>query len=114
MATRGLLPHGSRTPRRRPLSGRLAKFPEPPPSADLAARIGPEVKPIPPGSVLWRVYFRGGPHPASWNQFRTHGPVSSGRFDHHDPPPHGQERAILYAAAEGPTCLAEVFQDTRV
>ena len=49
-----------------------------------------------------------------WNQLRSHGPVASGRFDHHEPPPRTQQRAILYAAAEGPTCLAEVFQDTRV
>jgi hypothetical protein len=41
------------------------------------------------------------------------GPLSS-RFDHHLSPPHLQNRGILYAAAHGPTCLAEVFQDTRV
>jgi len=40
--------------------------------------------------------------------------VSSGRFDHHVPPPRHQDRAILYAAIEGPTCIAEVFQETRV
>lgn len=92
----------------------MAKFPEPPSVADLAARAAPELKRVPAGTVLWRVYLRGGPHPTSWSQFRSYGPVPSGRFDHHDPPPHRQERAILYAAIEGPTCLAEVFQDTRV
>lgn len=40
--------------------------------------------------------------------------LQAGSTIHHDPPPHRQERAILYAAIEGPTCLAEVFQDTRV
>lgn len=92
----------------------MAKFPEPPPPAELAARTGPTIKSLPVASLLWRVYFRGGRHPASWSQFRSYGPVSSGRFDHHDLPPHHQERAILYAAIDGPTCLAEVFQDSRV
>jgi hypothetical protein len=41
------------------------------------------------------------------------GPLSS-RFDPHLPPPHLQDRGILYGAVQGPTCLAEVFQDTRV
>lgn len=92
----------------------MAKLPEAPPPAELVARTGPAVKSLPAGSLIWRVYFRGGPHPASWNQFRSYGPVPSGRFDHHDPPPHHQERAILYAAIHGPTCLAEVFQESRV
>jgi hypothetical protein len=92
----------------------LAKFPEPPLPDDLAARVAPEVRKVSSGSVLWRLYFRAGPHATTWSQFRSYGPVSSGRFDHHSPPPHRQERATLYAAAEGPTCLAEVFQDARV
>ena len=65
------------------------------------------------GTVLWRVYFRGGSHPTFWNVFRAFGPTRS-RFDHQIPPPRFQARRILYAAEEGPTCLAEVFQDTRV
>jgi hypothetical protein len=92
----------------------LAKFPEPPSPVDLAARVPPDVKTIPAGTELWRIYFRGGKHAMAWNQFRSHGPVAGGRFDHHNPPPGSRDRAILYAAVEGPTCLAEVFQDTRV
>lgn len=92
----------------------MPKFPEPPSPAHLAARAAPDVEKVPFGTVLWRVYFRGGPNPTVWNRFRSYGPVSRGRFDHHDPPPKRQERAILYAAIEGPTSLAEVFQDTRV
>ena len=92
----------------------MAKFPEPPSPRDLAALTGPEIETLPAGALLWRAYFRSGPHPATWNVFRAYGPVSSARFDHHDPPPHLQERAILYAASEGPTCLAEIFQETRV
>jgi len=92
----------------------LAKFPEPPSPSDLAARVAPDVKTIPAGTLLWRVYFRAGRHPMAWNQFRSHGPVASGRFDHHEGQSQEHERAILYAAVEGPTCFAEVFQATRV
>jgi hypothetical protein len=91
----------------------LPKFPEPPPAAELAA-VPPEVKVLPPGALLWRIYFRGGKHPTLWNVFRTFGPSRLGRFDHHAAPARMQERAILYAAEQGATCLAEVFQDTRV
>lgn len=68
---------------------------------------------MPAGAILWRLYFRGGRHPTFWNTFRSFGPTGS-RFDHQLPPPRLQERSILYCAAEGPTCLAEVFQETRV
>jgi len=89
-------------------------FPEPP-SAEALARIGIDahVHMLPAGTGLWRIYFRGGPHPATWNTFRVFGPVPTARFDHHDSPPHEQERAILYAAVTGPICLAEVFQTSR-
>ena len=90
----------------------MAKFPEPPAAGQLAG-IVPEIRALPAGSRLWRVYFRGGRHPAFWDTFRTFGPTGS-RFDHHLPPPHPQSRGILYAALAGPTCLAEVFQQTRV
>lgn len=92
----------------------MAKFPEPPSPSDRDARVAPEVKTIPAATLLWRLYFRGGQHPMAWNQFRSHGPIASGRFDHHEGQSQEQGRAILYAAMEGPTCLAEVFQDTRV
>jgi RES domain len=90
----------------------LSKFPEPPPAADLAG-ITPEWTTLPRGTTLWRLYFRGGKHPTFWNTFRKYGPTSS-RFDHHLVPPRLQDRGISYAAAHGPTCLAEVFQETRV
>ena len=67
--------------------------------------------------MLWRIYFRGGSYPATWNQMRYYGPVRSARFDHHLDPPGVQERGILHAAAGDDaiaTCLAEVFQDTRM
>ena len=88
-------------------------LPRPPSVADLR-KIGPEVHVLPRGAFIWRVYFRGGSYPASWNTFRRYGPTSV-RFDHHEPPAVVQAvKAILYGADRGPTCLAEVFQDTRV
>jgi hypothetical protein len=91
----------------------VAKFPEPPAPRDLAIPSGAELRPLPAGTSLWRVYFRGGPHGSAWDRFRHFGPTTA-RFDHHEPPPHMQSRGILYAATHGPTCLAEVYQNTRV
>jgi len=90
----------------------VAKFPEPPPAAELA-RVPPARKRLPAGTWAWRVYRRGGRHPTLWDRLRDFGPTAA-RFDHHLPPPRVQERAILYAAGHGPTALAEAFQDTRL
>jgi hypothetical protein len=65
-------------------------------------------------TVLWRLYETAGPHPRQWHEFRHFGPVPTGRFDHHLPPPADQSRAVLYAGLTVQTCVAEVFQDTRV
>ena len=88
----------------------LPKFPEPPLTLD---RVRPEWHELPADTVLWRLYVRGGPHPSLWGGFRHFGPVGAARFDHHLPPPHAQERAVLYAALDVPTCIAEAFQATR-
>lgn len=94
----------------------MAKLPEPP-GTEALRRTGPEIKALPAGTELWRVYFREGRYPGAWNGFRSFGPVRNARFDHHEEPPGVRERKILYAAT-GPravtTCLAEVFQDTRI
>ena len=88
-------------------------LPFPPPAADLR-KIGPEVHVLPRGAIVWRIYFQAGPRPTRWDAFRNFGPTGA-RFDHHDPPRAVQPaKAILYGADAGPTCLAEVFQDTRV
>ncbi|MDQ6602168.1 MAG: RES family NAD+ phosphorylase [Chloroflexota bacterium] len=93
----------------------MATFVGPPPIDDMRrAGTDSHLRTLPAGTELWRVYFRGGAHPTTWNTFRTFGPIVSARFDHHEPPPHEQRRAILYAAIAGPICLAEVFQETRV
>ncbi len=87
-------------------------FPEPPDVATLAV-VPADLITLPPGTELWRIYARGGPHPVLWNAFRSFGPTLS-RFDHHFEPPRIQDRAVLYCATAGPTCLAEVYQDTRI
>ncbi len=94
----------------------MAKLPEPPPVATLRL-VSPDVKTLPAGTRLWRIYFRGGSYPATWDQMRYYGPVGSARFDHHLDPPKVQDRGILYAATGDDaiaTCVAEVFQDTRL
>lgn len=93
----------------------MVKLPEPPDPAGLR-HTPPEVTGLPAGSELWRVYFRGGRYPATWDKFRSFGPSAGGRFDHHHEPPDEQERGILYAATgaeAATTCLAEVFQERR-
>src|SRR5262249_25141421 len=87
----------------------MAKFPGPPamlliPADAWLARAG---------ATWWRVYFTGGARPAAWDAFRGCGPTTS-RFDHQLPPASVQAREIFYAAADPTTCLAEVFQATRV
>lgn len=94
----------------------MAKLPVPPEPEALAS-IAPEIRPIRAGTRLWRVYFRGGAHPGRWNLLRTFGPTTA-RFDHQltdaQGRPHDQARAIQYAAFDGITPLAEMFQDSRV
>ena len=87
----------------------MAKFPEPPDPLLAMA----EMVTLGPGTPLCRIYFRGGSHATTWCQFRFFGPTQA-RFDHHDPPPRVQAKGILYAARSPGTCLAEVFQATRV
>lgn len=90
----------------------MPKFPPPPPVPELAL-VAPDRVVVPAGTELWRIYLRGGAHPTLWNMMRSFGPTS-GRFDPHRPPARDQERRVLYCAEHGPTCLAEVFQDTRI
>ena len=90
----------------------MPKFPEPPP-VDVLAAVPGDLRPVLEGARLWRIYFRGGTHPVQWNAFRYYGPTNS-RFDHHLPPRSVQDRGILYAAINGETTFAEVFQEDRV
>jgi len=90
----------------------VLKLPPPPRIAQLQ-EITPSLQVLPAGTDLWRLYRRGGNYPTEWNEFRSYGPLAF-RFDHHTQPKREQGRAILYAATLGPTCVAEVFQDTRL
>ncbi len=83
------------------------------PSVAALRAIAPDIRVVPARSTLFRVYFRGGRFPASWDAFRPYGPTGS-RFDHQPPPPGlHPTRSIFYASSLGPTALAEVFQATR-
>jgi len=88
----------------------LPKFPGPPP-ADQLRRISPDRHTLRTGSLVARIYPRAGPYPTTWRGFRFDGPLASARFDHHVP---GERRGVLYAARDLMTCVAEVFQATRV
>ena len=94
----------------------MAKFPEPPGVVALR-KITPHVKSYRKGTLVWRIHFAAGLYPTRWNEFRYYGPTSS-RFDHHlvndKGQSHTQKRGIMYVAKNGPTCIAEVFQATRV
>jgi hypothetical protein len=89
----------------------------PPPPAELPRLRRTEPRPIPAGTLVWRIYRAGGPHAAAWNELRHYGPAATGRFDHHEPPPHDDPvRGILYVsvgALGALGALAEAFQDTR-
>jgi hypothetical protein len=47
----------------------------------------------------------------TWHAFRFEGPLPSARFDHHI---EGERRGVLYGARDLVTCVAEVFQSSRV
>lgn len=94
----------------------MAKLPLPPPTDRLRA-LTPVTLVLPAGTQLARIGFAGGRHPTAWNQFRYWGPTAS-RFDHQlrdvHGSPHLQDRGVLYAARAARTCLAEVFQRSRI
>ena len=93
----------------------MAKVPRHPDLSRLTS-LSPPTKALPSGSLLWRVYFRAGPHPTKWSDFRHVGPLDS-RFDHHEgsvTAPARQNRAVMCVALDPVTCLAEVFQQARV
>jgi hypothetical protein len=87
----------------------MPKLPNPP--SPLATALASAT--LAAGTQLFRIYFAGGSHPGGWNGFRYFGPTNA-RFDHHDPPRRVQTKGIFYAARDPVTCLAEVFQATRV
>jgi hypothetical protein len=91
----------------------VAKLPLPPSPETLRGTGEPAwAKNVP--EVLWRIRLTRGDHPCAWNGFRAYGPLPSGRFDPHQPPPRIQTEAVAYFGADWQVCLAEVFQQTRI
>ncbi len=91
----------------------MTKLPNP--RLPLPTPAGDEIIILAEGTRIWRVYRAAGGHPATWSSFRRYGPISNGRFDHHEPPPHDDPaRAIHYSALDAPGAVAEAFQDTRL
>lgn len=67
-----------------------------------------------PHPLMTRIHGITGDYALSWHQLRHFGPTPT-RFDPHPPPPrHHPDYAVLYAAADLDTALAEVFQRGRV
>ena len=89
----------------------MTKLPGPDP--DRLARTPAEYAEV--DDVLWRLHSPHHPdHPMRWDELRTFGPLFTARFDPWPPPP--KERApdgVAYFGRDVPTCLAEVFQETR-
>lgn len=73
----------------------MAKFPRLPGVAAIR-QTSRDVKTLPGGTVLARIYFAAGGHPTSWNGFRHYGPANA-RFDHHLPD-KGSSMATAIAA----------------
>lgn len=65
-------------------------------------------------SLLWRVHDAAGPHPRAWHTLRLVGPISSCRFDPHEPPLREQTEGVLYTALDMATAIAERFQAQRL
>ncbi|MGI9286709.1 MAG: RES family NAD+ phosphorylase [Pseudomonadales bacterium] len=86
------------------------------PDLDRLRQLSPSLASIPAGTVVHRIYRRGGDHPTLWDAFRYFGPTSA-RFDHQlrdtDGKSHVQDRGVIYAATDIVTALAEVFQQKR-
>jgi len=89
----------------------MPKLPLPPEPAKLA-QLGADMRVVPAGTTLARIYFAGGPYPIAWNGFRHYGPLR-GRLDPHLPPARLQQRGVMYVANSLLTCLAEAFQAKR-
>lgn len=97
-------------------SARRAKLPRTPDRQRLRG-LAPALVPIRAGTLVHRIYRRGGVYRSSWSTLRDFGPTDA-RFDHHaldaTGAPHRQDRAIGYYARDIPTALAETFQSGRL
>lgn len=68
----------------------------------------------PVSTPLLRIHTIRGQHPMRWNQFRTHGPLRTMRWDPH-PTPVGNHPGygVAYFSTDATTVFAEVFQSRR-
>ncbi|MET1255308.1 RES domain-containing protein [Aliikangiella maris] len=95
----------------------MAKFPRPKVGQQLPELQANDIITIPSERILWRIYNRRGEYPVKWYDFRYFGPTAS-RFDHQlrDAEQNSflQDRGIMYVGHNGPVCVAEFFQVSRV
>lgn len=68
--------------------------------------------------AVWRIQRTSGARVSAWNEARTFGPLPTMRFDPHLDEPTGPRShpgdGVLYAATDIATCVAEVYQTTKV
>ena len=64
--------------------------------------------------MLWRIHRTVGEHVLAWNRLRTHGPLAIMRWEPHPEPRGEQLEAVLYAATDLGSAVAEVFRTTRL
>lgn len=88
----------------------MAKFPWPSPPDELR-RVPADRHTLRAGTQVARIYPRAGSHPTAWRQLRFDGPLPGARFDHHVA---GHRRGVLYGAVDLVTCVAEIFQGSRL
>ncbi len=84
-----------------------------PPAPEALEREDGDLVALASHTVLWRAHRCAGEHVVPWHQLRYWGPTGA-RFDPQPPPPGPSERGVGYTALDVATCLAEVFQQTRV
>ena len=93
----------------------MAKLPRTP-DREYLRRLPPSLISLTTGTLLHRIYRRGGDYPTQWSDFRHFGPTIA-RFDHQERDStgraHVQTRGILYLALDVSTALAEAFQKRR-
>lgn len=84
----------------------------PRPDVEVIASVEPAYETC--GGVLWRVQTVLGDYALAWDELRRFGPFPSARFDPWTPPMAVRESGVGYFGFDIATCLAEVFQETRM
>ena len=94
----------------------MPKLPRPPTAVSLRSTLlaQTDIVAVAPHSTLWRIHRTVGTHVQPWNEIRRYGPLPGRRFEPHDPPLREQDKSVLYVGLDTRTCVAEVFQTTRL